>query len=58
MFTEKTYTVNYLFPYMFKGNKHLHALISSASPSDGTPDIRNENEFTLHLKARKICSMV
>jgi hypothetical protein len=67
-YTEKTYTVNYLFKYLYKGDRKLLAMIFSKSEAIPRPIsnstfvptelITDDNEYNLFLKARKICSMV
>jgi hypothetical protein len=54
-FTEKSYCINYLYKYIFKGNGRITAQLTSFTyPEDYEEE---ENECISFLKARKICSM-
>ena len=54
-FTEKTYCINYLYKYIFKGNGRITAQFTSFTYAEENEE--EKDECTSFLKARKICSM-
>jgi len=50
-FAGSTYTVIYLYKYLFKGSKKVKLRLSNAN------DIRDDDEINLYLRGRYLCSM-
>jgi hypothetical protein len=59
-YTENSYTVNYLYSYIFKGNRKVKISLNTGTSRESYMDMEYEsmsNEINLHIKSRKICSM-
>jgi len=50
-FAGSTYTVIYLYKYLFKGSKAVKLRLTNAD------DVRDDDEITLYLRGRYLCSM-